>query len=104
MGSDEQAIARVRSDPRYAALVRRRSRLGWALAALMVAAFLGYILLIAFDKALLAAPIGAGVTSVGIPVGFGLILLAVALTGLYVARANGRYDAELAAILADARA
>ena len=44
--------------------------------------------LIAFDKSFLARPIGGGVTSLGIPVGVGLILLAILLTGLYVRRAK----------------
>ncbi|MCE7796242.1 DUF485 domain-containing protein [Sphingobium sufflavum] len=99
---DEDAlVAAVAADPRYAALVRQRSRLGWSLSALIFIAFVGYLLLIAFDKSLLATPIGAGVTSLGIPVGLGLILLAIALTGVYVARANSDYDARMAAILKD---
>lgn len=58
----------------------------------MLLAYFGYIGLIAFDKSFLAVPIGAGVTSLGIPVGIGLILLSVLLTGVYVWRANGEYD------------
>ena len=46
-------------------------------------------------------PIGDGVTSIGIPIGLGLILLAIALTGLYVAYANRHHDAQMAAILKD---
>ena len=42
-----------------------------------------------------------GVTSIGIPIGLGLILLAIALTGLYVAHANRHHDAQMAAILKD---
>ena len=64
----------------------------WTLTAIMLAAYFGYILLIAFDKAVLARPIGAGVTSLGIPIGVGIILLAILLTGLYVRRANREYD------------
>lgn len=82
----------VLADPRYQRLVRRRGRFTWALTAIMLAAYFGYILLIAFDKELLARPIGRGVTSLGIPVGVGIILLAILLTGLYVRRANKEYD------------
>lgn len=82
----------VLADPRYQRLVRRRGRFTWTLTAIMLAAYFGYILLIAFDKELLARPIGRGVTSLGIPVGVGLILLAILLTGLYVRRANKEYD------------
>ena len=94
-------IARIREHPGYRELVRRRRRLGWALTAVMLVAYYGYVLLIAFDKQLLATPIGDGVITIGIPVGFGLILLGIALTAIYVRRANREYDARLAALLAD---
>ncbi|NWK96913.1 DUF485 domain-containing protein [Sphingobium lactosutens] len=100
-GNEDIVIAAVAADPRYVALVARRARLGWWLSAVIFCAFVGYLLLIAFDKALLGAPIGAGVTSIGIPVGLGLILLAIALTGLYVAHANRHHDAQMAQILRD---
>jgi uncharacterized membrane protein (DUF485 family) len=94
----EERLARVAADPRYRELVRRRGRFGWALTAIMLAAYFGYILLIAFDKPLLARPIGRGVTSLGIPLGLGVILLAILLTAIYVRRANREFDALTAAI------
>ena len=98
---DEEIVAAVAADPRYIALVARRTRLGWLLSAVIFLAFVAYLLLIAFDKTLLGSPIGNGVTSVGIPVGLGLILLAIALTGVYVAHANRHHDAQMAVILKD---
>ncbi|AJR22679.1 MULTISPECIES: DUF485 domain-containing protein [Sphingobium] len=100
-GPDEQRIAAVAADPRYARLVARRAKIGWLLSAIIFFAFVGYLLLIAFDKALLGMPVGPGVTSIGIPVGLGLILLAIALTGVYVAYANRHHDARMAALLID---
>ena len=85
---DEEVLA----DPRYQQLVQRRGRFTWTLSIIMLVAYFGYIALVAFDKSLLARPIGGGVTSLGIPVGVGLILLAILLTGLYVRRANRDYD------------
>lgn len=95
---------RIAADPRYAELIRRRSRFGWAMAAIMFAAYIGFILLVAFAKPLLATPIGDGVTTIGVPVGLGLIVAAIALTGLYVLRANRRFDRAMAVILRDAGA
>jgi uncharacterized membrane protein (DUF485 family) len=92
---------RVRAHPAYQTLVRKRRRLAWTLTAIMCAAYFGYILLIAFDKALLATPIAGGATTIGIPIGFGLILLGIALTGLYVRIANRDHDALLAELIAD---
>jgi uncharacterized membrane protein (DUF485 family) len=91
--ADSERLARVAADPRYIALTRQRGRFTWTLTIVMLIAYFGFVLLIAFDKALLARPIGAGVTSIGIPVGLGVILLAIGLTGLYVRRANRDYDA-----------
>ena len=95
-------LMRIADDPRYIALTGARSRFGWLLSGIMLAAYFGFVLLIAFDKGFLAQPIAAGgVTSLGILIGFALILLAILLTGLYVARANRDYDAALAALVAD---
>jgi uncharacterized membrane protein (DUF485 family) len=106
MGLERQdaVIAAIAADPRYERLVRERGRLGWILSALIFFTFVAYLALIAFDKAALAAPIGNGVTSVGIPVGLGLILLTILVTALYVRRANGSYDTRLTEILKDHQA
>jgi uncharacterized membrane protein (DUF485 family) len=84
--------ATVAADPRYRALVRRRRRFAWTLTAIMLTAYFGFILLVAFDKALLGRPIGAGVTTLGIPLAIGVILLGFALTALYVRHANRHFD------------
>ena len=85
-------VAAVRAHPAYADLTRARARLATVLTSIILVAFFGFTLLIAFNKAWLAQPIGAGVTSIGIPLGFGIILLAIVLTGIYVHRANGSFD------------
>ena len=51
---------------------------------------------------LLAQPLGAGVTTLGIPIGLGVIAFTVIITGLYVRRANDEYDRLTAEILEDA--
>lgn len=90
--TDKDRLARVAADPRYRQLVERRGRFTMILTVIMLVVYFGFILLIAFDKEVLARPIGSGVTSVGIPVGMGIILLAVLLTGIYVRRANREFD------------
>ena len=93
----------IAENPKYRALVKERSLLGWTLATLMFAFYAAYLLLIAFDKALLAKPIVAsGVTSWGIPAGFGLIVFAIVIVAVYVARANDRYDRMTREILEEA--
>jgi uncharacterized membrane protein (DUF485 family) len=85
-------LAMIAADPRYNRLVKERGRFTWTLTAVMLVVFFGYILLIAFNKSLLATPIGGGTTTLGIPIGLGVILAGIALTGIYVRRANQRYD------------
>jgi uncharacterized membrane protein (DUF485 family) len=98
------ALERLADDPRYRRLVARRGRLGAVLTAIMLVVYFGFVLLVAFDKPLLARSMSGGATSIGIPVGLGVILLAIVLTGIYVRAANREFDAEVAAIVAAARA
>ena len=53
---------------------------------------MGFILLIAFRKDLLAVRIGDGVMTWGIPVGFGVIIFTIVITAIYVQRANSEFD------------
>lgn len=85
-------IERVKSDPQFHELVRRRGRLAWALTALMMVIYFGFVLTVAFHKELLAQSLFGGVMTVGIPLGIGVILAAFVLTGLYVVRANTTFD------------
>ena len=98
----DPVVARIVANPKYQALKRQRSRFGWLLTILMLLAYYGFIGLIAFDKEFLAKPIGAGVTTLGIPIAFGVIVFTIAITGLYVRRANSEYDRLTAEILEDA--
>lgn len=85
---------RIRANPKYQKLVKTRNSYGWTLTILMLIVYYGYIGLIAFDKALLAQPLSsAGVMTVGIPVGIGVILFTIVITGIYVRRANTEFDA-----------
>lgn len=95
-------VAKIEANPKYHELRRKRNLFGWSLTALMLVVYYGYIALIAFDKQFLAQPIGAGVTSLGIPIGLGVIVFTVLITGIYVRRANGEYDRLTAEILKEA--
>ena len=88
----EPTLAKIQANPKYQLLRRKRNRLGLTLTAMMLLAYYGYVGLIAFDKEFLARPIGAGVTTLGIPIGMGVIIFSVIITGLYVRRANNEFD------------
>ena len=90
----EQSLAeKISANPDYQRLKNTRSRFGWTLTIAMLVVYYGYILLIAFDKELLATRIGDGVMTWGIPIGFGVILFTIFITGVYVRRANREFDA-----------
>ena len=99
---NERMVARIEANPKYQELKRKRNSFGWTLTILMLVVYYGFIGLIAFDKEFLAKPLGAGVTTLGIPIGLGVIAFTVIITGLYVRRANDEYDRLTAEILEDA--
>ena len=88
-GSGLSAIA---ENPKYKELIAKRGRFGWILTVIMLVVYYCYISVIAFDKSLFARPIGSGTMTLGIPVGFGLILFTILITGFYVTRANKEFD------------
>lgn len=80
------------SNPKYQHLRRTRMRYGWTLTVVMLVVYYAFIGVIAFDKELFALKLGEGVMTWGIPVGFGVIVFSVLITGLYVRRANSEFD------------
>ena len=95
-------VERIQRNPKYQQLKGTRSRYGWTLAILMLIVYYGYIALIAFNKEFLAKPMGAGVTTIGIPIGMAVIVFSIVITGLYVRRANSEFDALTREIIEEA--
>lgn len=86
-------IEKIKSNPNYQELVKTRSSLGWTLTWITLAIYLGFILLIAFDKPFLATKLGANtVMTIGLPVGLFVIISAFVITGIYVRKANATFD------------
>lgn len=90
--SVDSIVARIEANPKYHELRRKRSAFGWTLSVMMLVVYFGYIALIAFNKSFLAQPVGSGVTTVGVPIGIGVIVFTIVITGIYVRRANAEYD------------
>ncbi|PXW52399.1 DUF485 domain-containing protein [Methylobacterium sp. B4] len=91
MPEPDHRLDRIADHPIFKTLVHDRTRFGWILTGLMLFVYFGFIGLIAFDKALLATKVG-GTASLGFYMGMFVIVFAFVLTGIYVARANTRYD------------
>ena len=98
----DPVVDKIQKNPKYLELKTKRNTIGWALTLLMLVVYYGYIALIAFNKPFLAQPIGAGVTTLGIPIGMGVIVFTVLITAIYVRCANNEFDALTSEILKDA--
>lgn len=94
---------RIRNNPKYQEEMAKRSRFQWTLAAIVLVIFYGFILIVAFAPQLLATPLSSGsTTSVGIPIGVGIITLFWLLTGYYVYHANREFEAANVEIIREA--
>lgn len=78
-------------------IAARRWRIAVGLTAAMLATYFGFLLLIAWDKPALGRLVAPGL-SWGILLGALVILVAWALTGIYVRWANRHYDAVVDAL------
>ena len=77
----------------FKSLVKRKSFVSWLLSAITLVTYFSFILLVAFFPAVLGFKISdESVITIGIPIGVFIILLAFALTGIYVFIANREFD------------
>ena len=95
---DQPACARIRLDPRFQTLARDRAQLSWSLAGIIVVLYFGFVFLVALAPGLMAVPVW-GVITLGFALGLAVMIAAVALTGIYVVRANSQFDALQRAIV-----
>ena len=94
-------VDKILHHPKYLELRQKRNRFGVILTILMLLVYYGYIGLIAFNKPFLGQKIGAGVITLGVPLGMGVIVFTIVITGIYVRRANSLYDDLTREILKD---
>jgi uncharacterized membrane protein (DUF485 family) len=76
------------------AVAAARWRIAIGLTVAMMAAYFGFILLVAFNKPLLGTPVADGL-SLGILLGALVIVVAWVLTWIYVSWANRHYDSAI---------
>ena len=85
-------IEEIKNNPKYQKLVKERSKFAWTLSIIMLVVYYAFIMVIAFNPALLGTKMGSGVMTIGIPIGIAIIVIAFVLAGIYVKRANGEFD------------
>lgn len=100
-----EMYSKMRQNPKFQELVQKRTRLATILSAIVMVAFYGYIMVVAFSPATLARPIAEGSTlTIGIAAELSMFVGFWVLVALYVRRANGEFDALTAEIVKDAKA
>lgn len=89
----QDLVHAIKSNPKYHELLAKRSKFAVTLTIIMLLIYYGFIVLIAFNKEFLSQQLWENsVTTVGIPVGLGVICSAFIMTGIYVVRANSEFD------------
>lgn len=89
---DDDLVQRIARNPKYQELKAKRTSYGWWLTLAMMVVYYGFILLVAFNKPFLSQRMGEGVMTVGVPIGFGVIVFTIVITAIYVKRANKEFD------------
>jgi uncharacterized membrane protein (DUF485 family) len=90
----ETVMAKIRQNPKFQTLVDRRSRFAWTLSAIVLTVFYGFVLIVAFNPAVLGASLtGTSFVTVGFAAGLFMFISFWLLTAYYVRRANGEFDA-----------
>ena len=101
---DDDIAARVEANPKYHHLLKVRTSYSMLMTVFVMLVYYGYILLIAFNKEWLGTKLGEGMTtSVGIPMGLGVIVITIILTNIYVRRANTEFDEINRQIISEAK-
>ena len=85
-------VQKIKSNPKYQELVSKRSSFSLKLSIFVLAMFYAYILVIAFNKEILATKLGDGVMTIAFPIGAAIILISFITTLIYVRRANSEFE------------
>ena len=95
---------RIRGNPKFDTLVRKRGRFAWTLTWTVLGLFYGFFLLVAFAPKSLGEPVAQGsMLTVGVLIEISLFVLFWVLTAVYVRRANSEFDALTQDLIQDAR-
>ncbi len=100
----QDILDRVTANPKFLEFVAMRNRYSIIMTIVSAAAYYGFILLVAFQGPWLGTKLGAGMTtSIGVPIGVGVIVFTIILTWIYVRRANSEFDEINARLIAEAQ-
>lgn len=89
---DDKQVEQILQNPKFKEMVASKSRLSWTLTGIMLFVYVGFMLLVGYNKEFLLGSISGGVTTWGIPLGLGIIVLSFVLCGVYSYIANNKLD------------
>jgi uncharacterized membrane protein (DUF485 family) len=96
--------ARIRSNPKFAELVGKRTRFAIILSLIVLVPYYTFMMITAFNPGLLAQPLSEGsIITFGWPIGVVLVVGSWLTTGIYISRANGEFDTLNEQILRESR-
>jgi uncharacterized membrane protein (DUF485 family) len=96
--------ARIRSNPKFAELVGKRTRFAIILSLIVLVPYYTFMMITAFNPGLLALPLSEGsIITFGWPIGVVLVVGSWLTTGIYISRANGEFDSLNEQILRESR-
>ncbi|WP_265945942.1 DUF485 domain-containing protein [Dechloromonas sp. A34] len=85
--------ARIRSNPKFAEMVGKRTRFAIILSLVVLVPYYTFMMITAFNPAWLAQPISDGnIITLGWPIGVVLVVGSWLTTGIYISRANSEFD------------
>ncbi|WP_343597089.1 DUF485 domain-containing protein [Acinetobacter sp.] len=89
---DDVQVDRILQNPKFKLMVSKQRTLSWTLTIIMLVVYVGFMLLVGYNKAFLMSSFSGGVTTWGIPLGLGIIVLSFVLCGIYSYIANNSFD------------
>ncbi|QMT30700.1 DUF485 domain-containing protein [Alysiella filiformis] len=92
VAQERELAQRVLSHPKFKAMEKQKSILGWSFSAVMFFVYVGFIWTIGTNPQALGAKMGGGIMTVGIYAGVAMIIFAFLITLIYVWLANGKYE------------
>ncbi|KAB0628407.1 DUF485 domain-containing protein [Acinetobacter gandensis] len=90
---DERQVEQILQNPKFKEMVSRKSKLSWTLTIIMLVVYVGFMLLVGYNKEFLMQSVSGGVTTIGMPLGLSIIVLSFVLCGVYSYIANNKLDA-----------
>ncbi|MCH2219210.1 DUF485 domain-containing protein [Dechloromonas sp. ARDL1] len=91
--SQQNIQAKIRSNPKFAELVGKRTRFAIILSLVVLVPYYSFMMITAFNPGLLATPLSEGsVMTWGWPLAALMVVGGWLLTGVYISRANGEFD------------